>query len=454
MKLKRVTITLVSASIVVMAGLVVLPTTAFASSSKSLWVNSAATIPVTGPKNSCTTPGFNSVQAAIAAAPSGATIHICPGSGPYVEQLTITQPVSLVAAGPGVTVELPTADANATTLDSETVCDAANVTAGYQPDEDEISICTAGKVNISGITVQALWPANTCYDSLYGILVAGGANLTMTDSIVNGAGGSPFNGCQGGVGIQVGMAWTTPVEVGHAALNDDTVDQYQKNGITVDGAGSTATITGTTVTTAATTQLAQNGIQISNGAQGKITDSSISGDECNDPGACGSDSLSYAQSTGVLFYGAAPGTSVTHSSISGSDIGVYSYDASATAPATPNATVSNDTLSNDRFEAVALDQGWTNVTSDTISGGNVGIQLLQYAGQSYGVKAVVKNVKVSGMTVAAAQVYSDDAVSGDLAGSLSISKSKISGNPGSITASVLDNSPAYAAYSVTLKKDS
>jgi hypothetical protein len=452
MKLKRATITLVSASIVVMAGLVVLPNTAFASSPKSLWVNSAAT--VGGHENSCTTPGFNSVQAAIAAAPASATIHICPGSGPYVEQLTITQPVSLVSAGTGVTIALPSVDANLTTLDSNTACDAADVTAGYQADEDEISICTTGQVNITGITVQALWPANTCYDSLYGILVAGGADLNMTDSTVNGAGGSPFNGCQGGVGIQVGMAWTNPVEVGHATLKTVTVDQYQKNGITVDGAGSTAKITDTTVSTSPTDQLAQNGIQVSNGAGAKITASSISGDECNYAApVCGSDSQTEAQSTGILFYGAAAGTSVTHSSISGSDIGVYSLDMAATAPATPNATVSNDTLNGDRFEAVVLDQGTTVVSDNTISGGNVGIQVLQYAGQAYGVKGIATDDKISGMTVAAVQVSSDDAANGDIAGSISISKSKISGNPGSLAGSISDNSPSYARYIETIKHD-
>ncbi|MGH9018360.1 MAG: hypothetical protein ACRDY1_11485 [Acidimicrobiales bacterium] len=459
MKLKRATITLVSASIVVMAGLVVLPTTASASPTTSLWVNSGATVSATGRHNSCTSPGYTTVQSAIDAAASGATIHVCSAADPYVEQLTITQPVSLVAAGTGVTVALPSADANSPTLDSTTACDAADLaSAGHQANEDEISICTAGTVKITGITVQALWPANTCYDNMYGILVAGGADLKMTDSTVNGAGGSPtFDGCQGGVGIEVGMAWSTPVEVGHATLDDVTVDQYQKNGITVDGAGSTATIDDATVTTSPTDQLAQNGIQISNGARGKIVSSTISGDECNiSAPTCGSDSQSNAQSTGVLFYGAAPGTSVTHSTISGSDIGVYSYSMAAVAPTTPNATVSNDVLNGDRYEAVALDQGSTVVSKDTITGGDVGIQVLQYAGQAYGVTAVAKNDTISGMSVAAAQISSDDAASGDIGGSFLITNSKISGNPANATVfgSVQDNSPAYAPYAETLTKDS
>jgi len=131
---------------------------------------------------------------------------------------------------------------------------------------------------------------------------------------------------------------------------------------------------------------------------------------------------------------------------------VYSFDAAGAAPVTANVTVSHDTLSGDRYEGMILDQGFTSVNNDTISGGNVGIQVIQYNGQGYGVKAVVKDVTVSGMSVAAAQVYSDD-VTGDFPGSLSISGSKISGNPGSITDSVLDNSPSGAPYAVTLKKD-
>ena len=77
--------------------------------------------------------------------------------------------------------------------------------------------------------------------------MAGGATLRAKQVTLLGAGASPINGCQGGVGIQVGMAWTTPVEVGHATLNDDAVSEYQKNGITVDGAGSSAKIVRATV---------------------------------------------------------------------------------------------------------------------------------------------------------------------------------------------------------------
>ena len=57
----------------------------------------------------------------------------------------------------------------------------------------------------------------------YGILVGGGDTLVMSNSAVVAGGAVPINGCQGGIGIQVGMAWTTPVERGHLTLTNVTV---------------------------------------------------------------------------------------------------------------------------------------------------------------------------------------------------------------------------------------
>ena len=454
MKFKRSAMTLASASVVALGGLLVLPATAFASSPHSLWVNATGTVPVgatTG--TSCAAPGFTAIQPAITAAPAKATIHVC--SGTYAEQLQITSPVSLVSAGSSVTVELPPSPVNSTTL-----CDPALNSTNPPPSQDEISVCTSGTVGITGITVQALWPTDTCNDGLYGIFVGGGANLKMKNSEMDGAGAFPLNGCQGGVGIQVGRAFTS--QVGHAALNNVKIVNYQKNGVTVDGPGSTATIIGSTVTGAGPSAIAQNGIQISRGAKGSIKTTTISGNECNIIApTCGSDSLNNAQSAGVLFYGAASGSSVTKSTIGNNDLGVY---AGAVTPNASTVTITHDVfgtiaLGANRYESVVVDGATATVSNDTVKGGNVGLQLLQYGtafgGQPFGSVAIAKNDTFNGLSVAAAQVYSDavGAVGGDLPGSLSISKSKVSGNPTSVTGSVLDNSPPTAAYVVTLNSD-
>ena len=75
---------------------------------------------------------------------------------------------------------------------------------------------------------------------------------------------------------------------------------YQKGGVVVDGAGSSATIGNAVVTgIGATTQLAQNGIQVGDGAGAQIFDSRVSGNECNEASACGPDSLTQAQAAGI-----------------------------------------------------------------------------------------------------------------------------------------------------------
>jgi hypothetical protein len=142
------------------------------------------------------------------------------------------------------------------------------------------------------------------------------------------------------------MPWTTPAEVGRANLSNINISGYQKNGVTVDGAGSSATVARTTVTgIGPTTQIAQNGIQVSNGASSRISSSTISGDECN-VAVCGANALTQTQSVGVLFFGAASGSSVTNSKINGHDVGVYNFE--TTAPTGPAVSVIGDTLVNNR----------------------------------------------------------------------------------------------------------
>ena len=435
------------AAIAVLVAIAILPMTASAAPPKTLWVSPPAVVHALAVTNaaadtSCATASYNTIQSAINVAPVGATINICAGT--YTEQLTITQSVSLVAVG-AVTVQLPASPAN-----SETACDNAPGNGPYEPDQDGVVICGTATVNITGITVDAAWAAGKCNDSLYGILVAGGATLNFTNSSVTAAGAVPLNGCQGGVGIQVGMAWTTPVEVGHATLRDDSISGYQKNGITVDGTGSSADIDDTTVTgIGATTQIAQNGIQISNGAFGAIAGSTITGNECDYPSVCGSDMLYDTQSVGVLFYGPAPGSSVTASKIDNNDEGVYNEEDSPRAPALPVVSINGDTLSN-RYEGVVLDQGWAAITGDSISGGNVGIGVLQYSsltfppdfGQTYAANGTATLDVIRGAAVAAVQVESDDAPTGDYRGALTVILSDLRGN----AARVVNNSLNYTVF--------
>ena len=422
--MKRITrrlAVLAAAAAVPAAAIVAWPAAALAAG-PTLWVSSAAT--VAGNGTSCTAPGFNKIQPAIDAAPSGATIEVCAGT--YNGELQITQSVTLSGTGTGkAIVKLPASPANSTTA-----CDTATGTGSYQPDQDGIAICGAISVTMTGITVDAAWPVNTCYDSMYGVLIGGGATVSFTDSAVTAAGAKPLNGCQGGIGIQDGMGWTTPNEVGHLVLSHSSVSGYQKNGITVDGRGSTAQISnGVVKGIGATTAIAQNGIQVSNGAKVSISDTKVSGNECN-VSVCGPNGLTQTQSTGLLFYGATWGNKVTGSTLSGNDIGVYyAANPAGKAPKTAQLQLSGDTITGNRYEGVVLDQGRANVTGCTITSGDVGIEVLQYNGQTFGSTSIASHDTIKLMSNSTVSVLSDRAATGDLPGSFTISYSSISAAP-------------------------
>jgi hypothetical protein len=413
--LKRIALS--SSVACLLAAAVALPASAGAA---SLYVSNKA--PAVSGGKSCTQPAYNSIQTALGA-PGAATIDVCPGT--YAEQLTITKAVKLNVVGTSgsAKIVLPASPA-----DTKTECDQANGTEAFQPDQDGVSICTSGVVSITGLAFEPKWAEGVCDDSLYGILVAGGATLKAKDVTVDGGGAFPLNGCQGGIGIQVGMAWTTPVEAGHATLSGVTIADYQKNGITVDGAESSASISATSVTGAgATPAIAQNGIQVSNGAQAKIKSSKVAANECDAP-SCGPVGLTQTQSTGLLFYGAAPGTSVTSTELAGNDVGAYYSSAAATQPSSPELTLSKDVFAGNRYEALALDQGDALVKGGRIDGpGNIGIDLLQYESQTLASDSNASGLKIEGQNDAAVKVESDHGA-GDRNGRFVLGKSTLTGN--------------------------
>src|ERR1700722_7344304 len=326
-----------------------------------LWVNVSGTV---GTDTSCANPGYTSISDALAAAPAAAVINVC--SGTYDEQLAITKAVTLRANG-AVTVQGPSNPS-----DTATSCDVDG-----PGNQDVVDICVPGKVVITGFTVVGGWPTDVCNDTLNGVAVLGGATLTMRQSTDENTGGEPLtDGCQGGVGIQVGLAVSaTAADPGHATLTNDTVESYQKNGITIDGKGSSSTMTSVPVEGAGpSTAIAQNGIQVSDGATATINKAVVTGNECDDTsGGCGSSALD-VQSAGILLFDAAK-TTVENSTITDNDMGVYNEEDYAWEFYTPPSpyhnvveTFTNLTLAN-RYENAVIDAGATAVNGSRLSGG-------------------------------------------------------------------------------------
>ena len=125
--------------------------------------------------------------------------------------------------------------------------------------------------------------------------------------------------------------------VGHLTVSNTLVDKYQKNGIVIAGAGSTATISNTTVTgNGAITAIAQNGIVIIDGATATLTGNTVSGNDCDDPG-CGPDPTLGDQSAGILAFQRRLVT-MSGNTVTGNDIGILVFNTAGIVPLRPVTT--------------------------------------------------------------------------------------------------------------------
>ena len=92
----------------------------------------------------------------------------------------------------------------------------------------------------------------------------------MTDSLVHDIGEVPLNGSQHGNAIAY-------IEGASGTISGNTVSRYQKNGITVSGEGTSASVLSNIVTgEGPVTYIAQNGIQISFGATPLVRGNTVS----------------------------------------------------------------------------------------------------------------------------------------------------------------------------------
>jgi Right handed beta helix region len=343
------------------------------------WVSLA---PV-GSNTGCASPGYNSIQDAVNAASTNDTVQVCAGT--YTEQVTIQTSLTLKGAGAAATrIEMPLPAADST-------CNPAADVGLHTV--DVVDVCGGATVKITGLTVAGPYGALDCTLQGYGIAVVGGGTATITNTTVTSIREDPLNGCQGGVGILVGRLSTG--QVGTATITGVTVTDYQKGGIVVSNTGSSAKISNSTVAgVGETDQIAQNGVQISFGGSGTVNNSTITGNEC-DVAVCGPDPEADTQAAGVLLYDSGSGTKVQNSIIANNDMGVYNAQITGDTPMGHKTTVTKNHLSGNRYEGLELDAGKIAATSNSITGGNAGVDVLLYAGQDPQVNATVTGNTIS-----------------------------------------------------------
>jgi parallel beta-helix repeat protein len=265
--------------------------------------NAKANILVDDDKVQCPTAQYTTIQAAVNAAQPGDVIRVCAGT--YPEQVTITTALTLRADN-GVIVNPST---------TQTVTDVAGT--------ESIAFVFAvqgANVDIDGFIVDGSNNGLTeCSPRLVGILYQNASGHIRHNAVRHmNLGSSPtVNGCQSGNGIEVETASGSSSSV---TVNENSIWDYQKNGITGNEAGTELTADGNTVTgIGPTTGAAQNGIQIGFGAGGTLTNNTIADNvwsSCTSPTAC------TFNATGILIF-ESDGVIVRNNSLATNQVGIY-----------------------------------------------------------------------------------------------------------------------------------
>jgi parallel beta-helix repeat protein len=250
--------------------------------------------PLTPGDQGCDSP----VQAAINFAAPGETVNVDPGT--YTEQLTINKDLTLLGTAPGVVFQSPAILANCYTT--------SNV------NNPIICVVGADNVSISNLTIDGagLGNANYRFQGI-GYYNAGG---TIDGNTVLNIEDTPFSGAQHGAAIYAYNLDGTPRTL---TVTNNTIEDFQKAGIVLNGDNLTVLVDGNTVVGAGPTAVtAQNGIQIGYGATGTVSNNSVS-------------DVDYTPATwtasGILLYDPGDGVVVTGNEVQDAQSGIYAYSA-------------------------------------------------------------------------------------------------------------------------------
>ena len=262
----------------------------------------APNILVDDDKVQCPTAAYTSIQAAVNAAQSGNVIRVCAGT--YQEQVVIDKSLTLEADN-GVIV-----------IPSDVVANSAG--SSGSPIAAIILVRNAENVDLDGFIVDG--SANGlsgCGPTFIGILYQDASGTIEHNAVRRVRLAPDLPGCQSGNAIDVESSSGGQSSV---TIADNSVDGYQKNGITANEPGTTVQVTENAVTgIGPTTGAAQNGIQIGFGAKGHVTNNSVA-DNVYSP--CESAANCPSNAAGILIF-QSDGVRVERNILGSNQVGIF-----------------------------------------------------------------------------------------------------------------------------------
>ncbi len=251
-------------------------------------------------------------------------------------------------------------------------------TVGVCSLESNIILVEGGATSITGVTISNLAvdgslassSFNSCAIGYDGVLFLNAGGTINGNTVQNVYLPATLAGCQPGLGIEVqtSTGLSSPV-----SISNNQVQNYNKNGITCNDAGTNCNISQNTVTfysanivgapaVSYSQYIAPNGIQIGFGAVGAVSGNTVSGNECNlgyPSGICGPNYVTQTQSAGILTYESGKGTTVSGNTVSGNDIGILT--------AADAVTSTNNIVQDNRFEGMYLNDGTYTASNNQIA---------------------------------------------------------------------------------------
>jgi hypothetical protein len=206
----------------------------------------------------------------------------------------------------------------------------------------------ATSVSIVNMGVSGPGPGG-CGSINYGVFVTNANAIIIGNNVVS-IRDTPYSGCQNGIAIRFGSQGLS--FVGHTGLIAyNTISDYQKGGIVVDGAGTNVNVLGNIVTGQNLAAVnGQNGIQISRGALSLVNGNTATG---NIYGT----SLALDSADGILLYDVVGGVTATNNTVSGNDegIGLYTDTTNYTSQTATNETIQYNQAINNVYLGIHID---------------------------------------------------------------------------------------------------
>jgi len=244
----------------------------------------------------CATNGAPTIQAAVTAAAPGDKIKVCPGT--YSEQVTVP------AGKDNLSLE--------STKPLQAIIQAPLV---MLTPKAIVRVSGSQNVSIKAFTIQG--PGGGTCDSIeYGVRVDTGGSATIEKNHITAIRDQPLSGCQNGNAVQIGRA--AEATTGSGTVKNNTIDDYQKTGVVISNTGSSGTVQDNTITgVGPTAAIAQNGVQVSSGANATVKNNDVSGNVYTPQTVV---------STGILLF--SPGSvSVENNDVFANDVNVYTFQA-------------------------------------------------------------------------------------------------------------------------------